>query len=180
MQAAGAQPRCHAGTVAKTGAAWRRSVAQQHSGARRSADARHDAPPPMAVEVTRRGPNCNCQQDIVRRASNSSPQGLRCNLGGETSRPRKPKARATGSSQAQHGPKPRRVQRLWLSRLPARLAAREAGSRRDGGAGISADMCGRPARASERPGVQPGKANGVCQPPCGCSFPLFGPRRTRG
>lgn len=147
-----------------------RLAAEQHSGARRSADARHEAPPPMAVEVTRGEPRCNCQQDIVRRASNSSPQGLRCRVGGETPRPL-----AEGAGK-------------WVSTNASSVPSGDTCPRVKRHAESVVRRTGAPAFQSAWPGVQPGQTpgpassrgegGGELQPPCGCSFPLFVPCRT--
>lgn len=64
--------------------------------------------------------------------------------------------------------------------LPTRQAAREAGSRRDGGAGIYECMTGRSAQASERPTVQVGKVSGELQLRSSCTHLLYAsPRKGR-
>lgn len=68
-----------------------------------------------------------------------------------------PYGQETGSSLAAHRPTPCRVQRLWLSRFPARGVPRWRGAEGAGAPATPQRMTGRPDRANTRPGVQPGE-----------------------
>ena len=118
-------------------------------GARRSAVAHHEAPPP--------GGRSDAGGSREKTAGRAKPVAAAVVMpkhdgfawGGNPAPPAEAR-RGVGKVSEQTRPACR------AEALPTRQAARAAGTRSDGGAGIYECMTGRPAQASEWPGVQPG------------------------